>query len=71
MIRVGIVGIGKWGKNLLKEFSKISVIPICVTKGNNQNKKWLKTNYPKIKSSKNEKFRNSKSKSSLFNCQDR
>ena len=53
MIRIGIVGIGKWGKNLLKEFSKISVIPICVTKGNNQNKKWLKTNYPKIKSTKN------------------
>ena len=53
MTRVGIVGIGKWGKNLLKEFSKISVIPICVTKGNSQNNKWLKTNYPKIKSTKN------------------
>ena len=53
MIRVGIVGIGKWGKNLLKEFSKISSISISVTKGNHDNRRWLKTNYPKIKSSKN------------------
>ena len=53
MIRVGIVGIGKWGKNLLKEFSKISSISTSVTKGNHDNIRWLKTNYPKIKSSKN------------------
>ncbi len=52
MTRIGIIGIGKWGKNLVREFSKISNIPICVSKGNSQNIKWLKENYPTIKHSK-------------------
>jgi predicted dehydrogenase len=52
MITLGIVGIGKWGQILLKEFSKNSNIINCVSKGNSKNKKWLKKEYPKIKFSK-------------------
>ena len=52
MTTLGIVGIGKWGQILLKEFSKNCNITNCVSKGNNQNKKWLKMKYPKIKFSK-------------------
>tara|TARA_B110000881_G_C18485697_1_gene469040 strand:+ start:148 stop:1023 length:876 start_codon:yes stop_codon:yes gene_type:complete len=52
MTTLGIVGIGKWGQILLKEFSKNSNITNCVSKGNNQNIKWLKIKYPKIKFSK-------------------
>lgn len=51
MVRIGIVGMGRWGKNLIKEFSKNSTISVCITKGGNSNKKWLKKNYPEIKSS--------------------
>lgn len=49
MLTIGIIGIGKWGKNLIREFDKISNIKYCVSLGNIANKRWLTTNYPKIK----------------------
>ena len=53
MRNIAIVGLGLWGKNLLKEFSKIGDVTICCTRGNRQNVKWLKHNYPKVKHTKN------------------
>ena len=39
MKNIAIVGLGKWGKLLLKEFSKISNVTICMGTGNIKNKK--------------------------------
>lgn len=46
---LAIVGVGRWGKNLLREFSKIAKVPFCHHQGNAKNLKWLKENFPKIK----------------------
>ena len=48
MNKIGIIGIGNWGKNLVKDFSKISNIKKCTSNGNIQNIEWLKKNYPSI-----------------------
>ena len=48
MKKIAVVGLGKWGKLLIEEFSKISDVSICLGTGNNTNKKWLKSNFPKI-----------------------
>ena len=49
MKRIGIIGMGKWGKNLIKEFSNFVEIPICVTNGNKQNIKWTQKYFLKLK----------------------
>ena len=48
MNKIGIIGIGNWGKNLVRDFSKISDIKKCTSNGNIQNIKWLKKNHPSI-----------------------
>lgn len=53
MIQIGIIGMGKWGKNLIREFSSIATVSVCVTTGNRENIKWLHKNFPKTKSSNN------------------
>lgn len=53
MKKVGIIGMGKWGKNLIKEFSNFVEISKCVTNGNQDNKNWIKKNFPKTKFSTN------------------
>lgn len=61
MKKLGIIGIGRWGKNLIREFSKISSIAKCSSNGNLQNIKWLNENYPTIKfTSSNEIFSDKK-----------
>ena len=52
MKKIAIVGLGKWGKNLVREFSNISDVVICFSKGNKTNVKWLQKNYPHIKHTK-------------------
>tara|TARA_B100000029_G_scaffold492174_1_gene553132 strand:- start:388 stop:1278 length:891 start_codon:yes stop_codon:yes gene_type:complete len=54
--QLGVIGIGNWGKNLIRDFSKISEIKKCTNKGNSKNIRWLKKNYPSIEyvSNKNE-----------------
>ena len=47
MAKLAIVGLGKWGKVLLSEFSKHSEIIYAVTKGD-EIKSWLKENSPQI-----------------------
>ena len=48
IMSIAIIGIGKWGKNLIREFSKISTISHCVSNGNKHNIHWLKQKYPHI-----------------------
>jgi len=48
MNKLGIIGIGNWGKNLVRDLSKYSEIKKCTSKGNPQNIAWLKKNYPSI-----------------------
>ena len=48
MKQIGIVGIGRWGKNLIREFSKLAQVKVCVTTGNQKNLKWLRQNYPEV-----------------------
>jgi len=49
VIKIAIIGLGYWGKKLLKEFNEICDVCYCCTKGNKENIKWLKNHYPKIK----------------------
>jgi predicted dehydrogenase len=53
MKKIAIIGLGKWGRILLKEFYKKTNISICVSKGNKKNISWLHKHYPNIKHSKN------------------
>lgn len=46
--RIAIVGIGRWGKNLIYEFSKIADIKYCLHFGNKDNAQWMCQNYPRI-----------------------
>ena len=55
MNKLGIIGVGNWGKNLIRDFSKISDIKKCTSRGNVQNIKWLKKNYPSIEYVSNQK----------------
>ena len=48
MNEIAIIGIGRWGKNLIREFSKISKVKICMTTGDKKNIVWLKENYPNV-----------------------
>ncbi len=45
---VAIIGIGRWGKNLVREFSKLADVKYCFHSGNSNNIKWLKEHYPRI-----------------------
>ena len=47
MKKLGIIGIGNWGKNLVRELSKLTCIKKC-SSSNLKNIKWLKKNYPSI-----------------------
>ena len=51
--KIAIVGIGRWGKNLLRVFNDISDIALCVHSGKAENESWLRENYPKIPHSTN------------------
>ncbi|MBI4160653.1 MAG: Gfo/Idh/MocA family oxidoreductase [Candidatus Yanofskybacteria bacterium] len=46
---IAIVGIGRWGKNLLREFKKIADVGHIYHRGDTENSKWLKKNYPDIR----------------------
>jgi len=53
MKQIGIIGMGKWGKNLIREFSNFVEISKCVTNGNQDNIKWIQKYFSKTKSSTN------------------
>ena len=48
MKKLGIIGIGNWGKNLIRDMSKISCVKKCSSLGNPKNISWLKKKYPSI-----------------------
>ena len=48
MKTIAIIGIGKWGKNLVAEFSQYFKIKYCYSKGDKSNIRWIKKNYPLI-----------------------
>lgn len=49
MTKIAIIGVGRWGKNLVREFDKIADIKACCYKGNHKTSQWLKKHYPAIK----------------------
>ena len=49
MRKLAIIGVGRWGKNLVREFDKISDVAACYYQGNPETVRWLKQNYPNIK----------------------
>jgi len=53
MKNLAIIGIGKWGKNLVREFSKVSNVVICHSSGDKDNVVWLQKNFPSIKHTRN------------------
>lgn len=53
MKNLAIIGIGEWGRNLIREFSKKSNIVICHSTGNKENIRWLRKNFPNIQHTKN------------------
>jgi len=48
MTSIAIVGIGYWGKNLVRVFSDIADVPVCVHTGSERNQRWLEQSYPEI-----------------------
>lgn len=52
--KIAIIGVGRWGKNHLREFSSISGVEIISVFHNDspETSKWLRDNYPKILVSK-------------------
>lgn len=48
MKTLAVVGIGYWGKNLIRVFQKISNIKTCVHTGNPANEEWVNENFPSI-----------------------
>lgn len=53
MKNLAVVGLGKWGKNLIREFSKVANVVICHSNGNKENMVWLRKNFPNIQHTKN------------------
>ncbi len=45
---IAIIGVGRWGQNLLREFNKLAKVKYCCTTGNEKNLKSIKENYPEI-----------------------
>lgn len=49
LIKIAIVGVGHWGKKLLKEFDKQAEVVWCCHRGSAESVKFLAENYPNIK----------------------
>src|SRR4030042_1581336 len=53
MEKIAIVGIGKWGRVLLKELSDSITFKYFLGAGSTENAAWVKENYPNIRKAKN------------------
>ena len=49
MISIAIIGIGHWGRNLIRDFSKFCEVSYCFGEGNAENLAWVQINFPQIK----------------------
>lgn len=45
---IGIIGCGRWGKNLIRVFNDVADVVVCCHSGNSQNRRWMADNYPSI-----------------------
>ncbi len=45
---VGIVGIGRWGKNLVRVFNELSTVRMCASRSNPETQAWLHYRHPNI-----------------------
>lgn len=48
MTSVAVVGIGSWGKNLVRVFDEIASVELCCHTGSDANRNWLRHRYPSI-----------------------
>jgi len=48
-MNVGIIGVGRWGKNLVREFDKIAHVVAAASGGDKENIAWLAEAYPHIR----------------------
>ena len=46
--KIAVIGIGRWGKNLAREFNNIAEITAFCHNGNSENKAWLKKTFPNV-----------------------
>jgi len=47
--KIAIIGAGRWGKNLIREFNEVADIECVIHKDGSETTKWLNENYPEIK----------------------
>jgi len=47
--KIAVTGAGRWGKNLIREFNKLTKIKYVLHNKSPETKEWLKNNYPQIK----------------------
>jgi UDP-2-acetamido-3-amino-2,3-dideoxy-glucuronate N-acetyltransferase len=47
--RIALIGAGRWGKNLLREFDKLSVVASVCHLKNPKTTQWLKNSFPHIR----------------------
>jgi len=45
---IGVVGIGRWGKHLLRNFNSLARVPVCCHRGSRSNREWLDRHYPDV-----------------------
>ena len=45
-MNIGIIGLGRWGRNLLRIFDELVNVKLCVHNGNPDTQDWIKNNYP-------------------------
>ena len=53
LARVAIVGIGRWGKNLIKAFSGIGEVILCCNRSNAEDQAWVRHHHPSVEVSSN------------------
>jgi len=49
MVSVGIIGVGNWGKNLLRVFDKLSTVKWTAYKESKETERWIKEHYPAVR----------------------
>lgn len=48
-ITIAVIGVGRWGKNLIREFSRLSTVKYYFHSGSNKNSRWMQKHYPNIR----------------------
>ena len=48
LTRVAVVGIGRWGKKLVDEFSRVGNVVLCCNRSNQEDQAWVRREHPSI-----------------------